>query len=478
VRKDRCAVVVVTPGSVASPVAMWERRLVSARTGAIRGVLLGCVMALLVATGARADIFAAVEVASPDDTNSDVAVMNAVTGARVTLPPGTNTSGNELHPSISSDGKRLVFQRLLSGTNRIIAEDLSAGTSADLFDVFASQQLNPQTPFILSDGSRVLAGEPVLRDSSGSGPPTAALLSVPMANFPGGPFPSSQLSFAVSPPADRNQLWTPVQRGSAIAAGLSDSLEELQILLHTPASDLLFPAGTNTLNAHPALDPTAGIVAFEHATNLSQPFQLQYRSSDPAQATAPTTSLPALVNAPGNFYETHPAFTPDDRYLGFVRFDARSDVLHDRLFVFDTQTQTLLNPTGIDLGRFETFDLGFGFTVLMRGGLSLRESPVFSSAILSNIGRLNVGVLQPTGVGLLVQRIVGRHKLLGKTVPRLRTVGRVPLGFHRRGHFRVRWNHRVAGRRLAPGRYLVTVRAVTRRGKVTQLGRSFRVRIR
>jgi hypothetical protein len=450
----------------------------SAHTHLIRSALLGCIIALIVASGARADILAVAEVASPDDTNSDIAEINAATGARVALPSGINTSGDELHPSITPDGKRLVFQRLVSGTTRIVVADLSAGTSADLFDVFAAQQLNPQTPVIMSDGSTVLSGEPMLKDPNGANPPTPALISVPLASFPGGPFPATQSSFAVTPPARVDRLWTPVQRGSTVAAAAGNSLGSLQILLHAPAGDLLFPGDTATYNAHPALDPSAGFVAFEHASDVLHAYQLQYRSSDPTQTAAATTSFPTLVNAEGNFFETHPAFTADDRYLGFVRFDAHPDVLHDRLFVFDTQTQTLLNSSGIDLGRFETFDLGFGFTTLTRGGLSLRETPVFDAARLSTIGRLNIRLVHPIGVGLLVQRLVGHHRLLGKTVPRLKLVGRVPLGYHRRGRFSVRWNHRVAGRKLAPGRYLVTVRAVTRKGKVTQLGRSFKIRIR
>ena len=65
-----------------------------------------------------------------------------------------------------------------------------------------------------------------------------------------------------------------------------------------------------------------------------------------------------------------------------------------------------------------------------------------------------------------------------RTVPTLKLVGRVPLGQHRAGHVRVKWDRRVGGRRLARGTYLVTVRAVTRRGVVRELGKSFTVRIK
>jgi hypothetical protein len=82
------------------------------------------------------------------------------------------------------------------------------------------------------------------------------------------------------------------------------------------------------------------------------------------------------------------------------------------------------------------------------------------------------------GVGILVQRIVGRHKLLGRTVPKLSIVGRVPFGHHRAGRFRAHWDRRVNGRRLRPGRYLVTVRALASDKRVRELGRSFTIRIR
>ena len=93
------------------------------------------------------------------------------------------------------------------------------------------------------------------------------------------------------------------------------------------------------------------------------------------------------------------------------------------------------------------------------------------------MGVLSGKLFNPSGIGILVQRIVGHHQLLGHTVPTLQMVGRVPLGQHPRGAFRITWDHRVNGRKLKPGRYLVTIRAVTGT-TVHDLGRSFTVRIR
>ena len=55
--------------------------------------------------------------------------------------------------------------------------------------------------------------------------------------------------------------------------------------------------------------------------------------------------LPTLINS--SLDESRPAFTPDSRYLGFIR---RGSDGHERVFVFDNKTQTLVNEAGADLG--------------------------------------------------------------------------------------------------------------------------------
>jgi hypothetical protein len=44
-------------------------------------------------------------------------------------------------------------------------------------------------------------------------------------------------------------------------------------------------------------------------------------------------------------------------------------------------------------------------------------------------------------------------------LPKLRRVGVVDLGFHRKGHVVVHWNRRVRGHTLKPGRYTLVVQA-------------------
>jgi hypothetical protein len=73
-------------------------------------------------------------------------------------------------------------------------------------------------------------------------------------------------------------------------------------------------------------------------------------------------------------------------------------------------------------------------------------------------------------VGILVQRVTGKH--------RLKTVGRVPLGNHRKGHLRLRWNLHVNGKPLHKGRYRVTLRALDKKKNVLGLTRPATIRVR
>jgi hypothetical protein len=430
----------------------------------------------LAAPAAQADIIAAVEVASPSGADLDIALVNAATGLRTALPAGINTSANELHPSLSDDGRRLVFQRVdvAAATSRTIAYDFSTGRSADLFDAFEAQQDQPGTPAMLDDGAAVLTGRPLEHKDPNQPPgslqPSFTLTS--LINFPDGPFTKTR-SFMAKSFNDPGRTAHPVDRSGTFAVEIrfqSPSVKSQIEVVGRNGTALL--ADADAFVRHPAL--TSAIVLFERSPFLKGApslADLAFRTSDAANvATAANGFLPALVDSPRD--ESRPAFTGDDRFLGFVRQGADG---HDRLLVFDTQTQTLLNANGIDLGGLAPIAGGLA---RRDGGLFLQQKLVLSTASLNLNSLITATLVTPTGVGILVQRIVGRHKLLGKTVPTLRFVGRVPFGPQKAGRFRVRWDQKVNGRRLKPGRYLVTVRAVTRGGVVRELGRSFTMRVR
>jgi hypothetical protein len=179
------------------------------------------------------------------------------------------------------------------------------------------------------------------------------------------------------------------------------------------------------------------------------------------------TLLPAIVNSP-SASEYAPAFTSDGRYVAFLRRTSGVGA-NDRLFVWDSQTQTLLNPSGVDVGTAANNNLN---------DVSLYTRPTFQSTSVSLAGRVTFTVLQPTSVGLLVQRVKGHHRLFGRSVPTLKPVGRVPLGKFGKGSRKAHWNLRVNGRPLQHGTYQVTVRALTRKQQIRDLGKPKIIRVR
>jgi WD40-like Beta Propeller Repeat len=431
----------------------------------------------LAAPVAHAGIVAAVNVPVPNGAacpqQTDIALIDPATGAKSSLPPGVNTPADELHPSITPDGRRMAFETFdpTGGTTRIRVVDLTTGDQADLFNAFEVGVTQPTTPAIASDGSSVITGVPLVP----SGSQFSAFWNVTsLANFPGGPFAHSQRaansSFAVS-----GQTTRPDVRSDG------DIVSDVQLNQTNPSDELLvsFPNGLSSVadaGSHPALsDPTTNVVVFETSNTFPQYTDLAFRPVS-GFPSAPSVTLPALVSGSGSD-ELQPAFTPDGRYLGFIR-NAHSGDHHDRLFVFDTATQTLLNPSGIDLGYF-SFSCSPERAFSLYGGISLRET--FTLTLTSfnfSTGLFSFQVQSSTGVGILVQRIVGHHRLLGRVVPTLKVVGRVPFGLFKRGRHHVHWNLRVNGHRLRRGTYLVTPRLVTRKLLVTELGKPRVLRIR
>ena len=79
-------------------------------------------------------------------------------------------------------------------------------------------------------------------------------------------------------------------------------------------------------------------------------------------------------------------------------------------------------------------------------------------------------------IGIFVVRVTGKRKLLGLTVPKIKQVGRVPLGRTRKGGNLFHWNGKVNGRRLKPGTYLLTFRAL-RRDRVVSTSGSIRFKV-
>ncbi len=151
---------------------------------------------------------------------------------------------------------------------------------------------------------------------------------------------------------------------------------------------------------------------------------------------------------------------------------------HAFLFVWDTETQTLVNPAGIDVG-----DVFVGSPLqnaeIEIPNLSLYELAVFTRpGTITSTGTANFTIVHDSEVGILVQRVVRHHKLFGRTVPTLHAVGRVPLGMFRRGSRHVHWNLKVNGHRLKPGTYQVTLRSLTASKQIRDFGVPDLIRVR
>jgi len=396
--------------------------------------------ALLAAPSANAGIIAAVNEPVPNGTScptqTDIALIDPATGAKTALPPGVNTPANELHPSITPDGRRMAFETYdpAAGTVRIRVVDLSTGAQADLFNAFEASSIQPLTPAITPDGSSVITGIPLVPTSNGR---FAAAWDVSsLANFPAGPYPRTQRQGNATFPLAGRTLNPDVRSDGDLVSDVltqSDTSRTWNLLLSFPGG--LSSVASDNTDGHPALsDSTSNVVVFQQDPPSQFSTDLMFRPVS-GFPSAPSTELPALVSATGQD-ELQPAFTPDGRYLAFIR-NAHDSDHHDRLFVFDTQTQTLLNSSGIDLGFFSfscEVSTPFPFEFTVQGGISLRETftLVFSSLNFST-GQLSFQIQSSTGIGILVQRIVGHHRLLGRVVPTLKTIGRVPFGRFKRG---------------------------------------------
>jgi hypothetical protein len=421
---------------------------------------------------AEADVLAAVQVQPPGGRSDfDIAVLDASTGVRLPLPAGVNTTADELHPSISADGSRLVFQRRDSatGTERIIAVDLKTGQSSDLFTGFEVSQKPPTGPAITPDGQTVVTGGPFVPVN---GAFEAEVTLTSLTPFPSGPYahenPQSGWVFQqngqvadVAPTSDGDSVMQTISGATSrlVVTGPNEDLKGSQTLINPDAFDDPALAASN---------PQFVLFVRRNSVNLfSAPGDIEFLplTFDGIQGTP--TSLPAVVDTPMD--ESQPAVTADGRFVAFVRHGSDG---HDRLFLWDSQTQLLLNSKGVDLGAIDSHDLG---------SLSLYTKPVFSNGhviVQASQSALAAFVARSGEKGILVQRIVGRQRILGRREYRLRTVGRVPLGRFTNGHHRVHWDLRVNGRRLRRGRYLVTLRALSREGVVRDLAKPDAIRVR
>jgi hypothetical protein len=447
--------------------------------GAVRIGVASAAVALALAPAARANIVAAVEQPAPAGRSDlDIALYDATTGTRLSLPSGVNTTDDELHPTITPDGRLLSFERRndAGGTVRIVVVELATGKSADLFSGFETIQVPPTSPAITPDGATVVTARPA---PSSTGFFQQLLTLTDVSSFPGvttGPFPHSDFSGGQNGQGNGHTLEPAVGAAGLVAyeARADSILPEIGVgQLGTSGScGLGDPQGELDQPALPAAS-TDHMLFVRRALpgGSTHPGDIWFGPLHPDAGCKAGFggALPALVNTGQD--ESRPALTQDGRYIGFVRHTSDG---HSRLFVWDSLTQLLVNNTGIDLGVLTPREIDL---IADHGNLSLREVNVLRTTSLLSSNVVSFRLINAALIGILVQRVVGHHRVLGHRAPRLHLVGRVPLGRFRRGHGRIHWNGRVGGRRLRPGRYRVTVRALARNGRVEDLGRPRTLRV-
>ena len=418
------------------------------------------ILVLALASGqARADVFAAVNVAAPPPRfDLDVAIVNASLGSRVALPSVVNTTAFEIKPSISFDGRRLLFQRFGGSDGiRLLLVDTSTGQSADLFttnEIAANPIFNSS---IEGDGTTVATGRRFRQLQFSSGirfVPEVTLTDV--RSFPTGPFPHAPL-LTGSYDAPGRVLDVVFGGNDRFALHLlpATGLGQLMLLQVNRGVGILSSAtGDLGRPAMRADDSSSAVPIFYEHRSLSSisgtlgNSNLGQRNADPAlfRGTDPSVFTPGPINTTAD--ESQVAVTRDGRYFAFVRHGSDG---HDRLFVRDLSTQTFLNPNGVDLGFVATRGIG---------SVSLYLRTVITASRITSTGGVTATLTQASGIGILVQRIVGVTKERGQKHYELETVGRVPLGEYGAGNVFTHWDLEVDGDPLPPGKYLVTLRAV------------------
>lgn len=429
-------------------------------------------IALLPAAAAQADIVAAYDHAVPGQ-GTDIALLDVSTGQRLPLPAGVNTTSNEAHPSLSADAGRLIFERngslvtqqlrplgppvgeqSLPGFAPLLGPDLSPG---------GQRSIHGRGSLLSSGAVLGTANIPAqaIVESGVPGEPISRVLSLP-----GAPLGAGTAGASIDDGTNPLMAW------STSRAGTFD-IDEVQTTLPGLQGDVRRIAGLlgTPTTAYLHAEARFGAVNFTRATIANGQFGngdlgTLFGTAGSSLYPSGSPSDPTKINTPLDEHVS--SFTGDGRYMGFFRRAASGN---DTLQVFDNQSQRLINP-GIDLGADPVSNARY-----VQKNLSLAIDPTRFSITCQTLG--NCFRTLPGLTGLQVFRITGTHTLRGKRVPRLELVGVQKLGREPR-RFGVRPESiRIGGKPLAPGRYLVFVRARTDDDKrVRDLSRGIRVTVR
>lgn len=448
----------------------------------------------------------------------DIGLVDLGTGANIAVPAGVNTADDEIHPALTADGRRLVFTRtrvlpLLNGDvvppsdRTLMMVDRSTGTfrapvagqdlkgfGATLTPAeFGEDQLafglRPPFPRDGSTPSRIVTG--AARTS------TEFLALERLHTTVGGPVANESSSSTLDVPeatilkrTGPNYVRAHTRVRFNPATG---QIQDTKLLLETRSG--ISATGSNALELqskeHPAPRQPDGYLAMSHIPGVvGDIFTLNYpASTTPERAPQPINSAPGVARV-----QNMPTWSPDGIQLAFVRHNAVQPAQR-QLLVFDNTPgiQTIMNA-GINLGapaptdKLARFHDTWGGISVARVELPDSTNVSCTSNCLRSLSSqlITSTVLSPTvqtssisagSIGILLARVTGTKRSLGKRVPRLKPLGRVPLGKAKRGRNRFRWNGRVGNRRLKPGTYVLTFRQLTNKGRIQSVSKSIRFKV-
>jgi hypothetical protein len=429
----------------------------------------------------------------------EIGLVNLSTGTTLRVPAEVNSTDDELHPTLTPDGRYLVFMRtrLLPKLNGDIVPP--AERSLHVFDrqtgtVTALTQLGkgagPNLFPLTGDNNRLSYGvEPTPCCTFADG--STFSFGLGFTNFNAGEAGGAgraAVELEAAPAGQRLEVTHgvsgPISGTSAVrllgvayvdpnSGALQKGVAHISTSL-TTADPLIF-GGPGTPGSHPMARVGDNYIALDLANGPDVDIQTL---SFPGE-TALTPAPPAINTAAP---ERMPAWSPDSLKLGFVRSATGRRALG--LFDATPGIQTVINPP-VDIGaeaptpQTRDYQSVWGGTSLADAGQGVPlvtcttqcTRPLAASTVSTVVLKPKVSL--PSAIGIFVVRVTGTRRLLGHRVPRIRAVGRVPLGKTRKGVNRFRWNGKVAGHRLRRGTYLLTYRTL-RRNRVTNTSGSIR----
>ncbi len=324
----------------------------------LRLLALASGIALTAAAAAPAGASAAGLIAAYDryvpGQGFEIGLVNASTGTRLTVPPGVNTSDDELHPSLSIDGRYLVWMRTrllpkLNGDIPVPADrtlfmldrqtgvitTMATGNGAPAGPAFANRTNRTLTWGVRPHSTTccMLKFQAVSSDNTIGGSTGFPLGFLPAPA--GQTLDGAHVAMDSIPLTNLGVSWvsTDANTGALLTGGTT-----LVGLRETGQLRADF-GGAGTPVSHPVIRRGDQYVALDETTGSDADVQTISFPSETALTPAPT---PITTADP----ERMPAWSPGGLQLGFVRTTGER-----RVSVFDLTPglQAILNPP-IDLG--------------------------------------------------------------------------------------------------------------------------------